>query len=79
MDDFIADYGPSSELIFVQNEHDLVLLDRIIKDRDKFIKSNSSRTTGLYCIKDDKREIRRHEKSFYQVHDTYTNYESYSG
>lgn len=80
LDDLVQKYV-KSELIFVQNEHDFVLYDTLLTTRETFINSDITKSSGLFCIKDDlgdkKRLKQKHEGSPYQIEVNYTKFEAY--
>ena len=43
------------------NEHDFVLFDNLIKRRSDFLATDVTKSSGLFCIKDDLTDEKRHK------------------
>ena len=50
-----------SELIIVQNEHDFILFDSLINRRSQFLVTDVTKSSGLFCIRDDPSDEKRHK------------------
>ena len=50
-----------SELIIVENEHDFILFDSLINRRSQFLVTDVTKSSGLFCIRDDPSDEKRHK------------------